>query len=135
LLAAGISVSQIVVKLFLQNIFLKRGGRPRRPLTAKAVFRRNVTDSRLCQRIGQQLGHVFGVDGRQVFQLVAATGAGGDDDALRGWALTCCKSGAAILRERSYFDSKAPKAPAIPQQPVSSKVAVRPGKRPAGRAM
>src|SRR3977135_754916 len=27
-----------------------------------------------------------------------------------GWALTCCTRGAATLRERSYFDSKAPNA-------------------------
>ena len=42
---------------------------------------------------------------------------------------------AATFSESSCFASNIPNAPAIPQQPVSSKVAFRPGSRPASRTM
>ena len=35
------------------------------------------------QRFSQQFGHVFGVNGREVFQLMPATGSGSDNDAVR----------------------------------------------------
>jgi hypothetical protein len=34
------------------------------------------------ERVGQKLGHVFRMSGREVFQLMAATGSGSDDDAV-----------------------------------------------------
>ena len=36
----------------------------------------------LHNRVSQQFGHVFGVNGSEVFQLMAATGSGSDDDAV-----------------------------------------------------
>ena len=73
----------------------------------------------------------LGRAGVRCSQLVAATVPEATTTLSGGCAPTCCTRGAATLRERSYFDSKAPKAPAMPQQPVSSRVAVRPGKREA----
>src|SRR5437588_2609188 len=53
----------------------------------------------------------------------------------KGWVRTRWASGSATLRESSYLLESAPKLPAIPQQPVSSKVARRPGRRWASRRM
>ena len=47
----------------------------------------------LHNRIGQQFGHVFGVNGREVFELMPATCAGSDDDAVG-------RLGADLLHER-----------------------------------
>ena len=38
-------------------------------------------------------------------------------------------SGSATLRDNSYFEARAPNAPAMPQQPVSSIVTLRSGNR------
>ncbi len=53
----------------------------------------------------------------------------------KGWLRTFCASGSATLRESSYFDASAPNAPAMPQQPVSSRVTLRSGSRSASRRM
>ena len=120
--------------------FISRSHVPRglnRPLgeELKIGQRRALLRFFLDNRVGQHLRHVFGMNRREMFDLMPATRAGSDHGCPAGCASIFSTSGSATLSESSYFDSSAPKAPAIPQQPVSSNVAFRPGKRSARRAM
>src|SRR5258707_74085 len=47
----------------------------------------------------------------------------------KGWMRTCWATGSATARDNSYLYARAPEAPAMPQQPVCSKLTWRSGSR------
>ena len=84
---------------------------------------------------GQQFRHMCGMDRREMLDLVAATGAGGDHDGSRRSAMDFGDQRFGDSQGEIVFRLQRSKAPAIPQQPVSSNVTLRPGSRWASRVM
>ena len=87
----------------------------------------------LHQGIREHFRQVQRSHGGQVLDLLPATGAGGHHDVAVGLMPDLFHEWPGNFTDNSYLLASAPKAPAMPQQPVSSKVTVRSGRCSARR--